>query len=89
LSHDVIALRGEPGGAAEAEPLLHKVMEGGRIVEHQPSLNEARETFFDEFARLAPENKSISDPAPYRVELSPSLRALQEKVEREVVAREL
>jgi len=88
LSHDVIALRDEPG-VADAEPLLCKVMQGGRMVEHQPSLNDGRETFLDEFARLAPENKSISDPAPYRVELSPALRALQEKVEREVVAREL
>ena len=88
LTHDVIAGRDEPPEPG-AEPLLRRVMEGGRITGRQPSLSEARECFLDEFSRLAPEIRSIADPAHYRVALSPALETLQEEARREVVAREL
>ena len=88
LTHDVIAGRDEPSEPG-AEPLLRRVMEGGRITGCQPSLTEARECFLDEFSRLAPEIRSIAEPAHYRVALSPALETLQEEARREVVAREL
>ncbi|HWP57542.1 MAG TPA: nicotinate phosphoribosyltransferase [Candidatus Acidoferrales bacterium] len=84
LEKDLIALRQEnvPG----AEPLLKRVMEGGKIVQPLPSLNEIREGFLAEFARLDPRIKAIHDPALYPVELTPELRELRQRVERQLAS---
>lgn len=83
LAEDVIALRGEtlpePG-----EPLLTKVMEEGRITSALPTLEEIQQRFHEEFARLPERYKALRDAPVYPVRLSPGLRQLQERTERQV-----
>jgi nicotinate phosphoribosyltransferase len=80
LAKDLIALRGER--LSEAEPLLEKVMENGKIIGARPSLTESRERFAAEFRCLAEAHKAIRGPAPYPVELSPELNSLRDSMER-------
>ncbi|MEM2355593.1 MAG: nicotinate phosphoribosyltransferase [Candidatus Bathyarchaeia archaeon] len=70
---DVIALEGEEVGG---EPLLVKVMEGGRIVYDLPSLEEIRKRALDNLARLPDKYKRLRGAAKYPVRLSPKLRRL-------------
>ena len=70
---DVIALEGEEVGG---EPLLVKVMEGGRIVYDLPSLEEIRKRTLDNLARLPDKYKRLRGAAKYPVRLSPKLRRL-------------
>ncbi|MEM2447043.1 MAG: nicotinate phosphoribosyltransferase [Candidatus Bathyarchaeia archaeon] len=70
---DVIALEGEEVGG---EPLLVKVMEGGRIVYDLPSLEEIRKRALDNLARLPDKYKRLRDAAKYPVRLSSKLRRL-------------
>ncbi|MEM4701599.1 MAG: nicotinate phosphoribosyltransferase, partial [Candidatus Bathyarchaeia archaeon] len=65
---DVIALEGEEVGG---EPLLVKVMEGGRIVYDLPSLEEIRKRALDNLARLPDKYKRLRGAAKYPVRLSP------------------
>ena len=85
MARDTIALRHEtlPGGA----PLLQEVMAGGQITRPLPSLNECRNFFQGEFARLPEEYKALQDPPFYPVSLSPGLRKLQSRVEQELQHR--
>jgi nicotinate phosphoribosyltransferase len=80
LVKDLIALRGER--VSEAEPLLDKVMENGKIIGARPSLTESRERFAAEFKCLDEAHKAIRSPAPYPVELSPELNSLRDSMER-------
>lgn len=82
LEKDLIALRTEK--IPEAEPLLKKVMEKGRVIRPYPSLGEIRDGFLAEFSRLDERIKAIHNPAQYRVEPSFQLRQLQETVERQI-----
>ncbi len=82
FERDVIALRTEE--LLEAQPLLKKVMEKGRVAYCLPSLKEIRENFFSEFGRLDESIKAIRNPAIYPVGLSSQLRQLQETVERQI-----
>jgi nicotinate phosphoribosyltransferase len=87
LGRDVIALRDEvlPGAA----PLLQPVMRHGKILQPQPSLQEARRHFRRQFALLPEPCKDLTQPAPYPVDLSPGLRDLQARVEQGIHRREL
>ena len=87
LHRDVIALREEavPGG----EPLLKKVMEKGRILGPLPGLKESRDYFISQFGRLPEPYKALQDPPAYPVTWSPGLTALQARVEREILEREI
>lgn len=71
MRRDVIALRDEEidGG----EPLLVKVMEGGRMAGDLPQLADHRRRFQEDYARLPPEHKRLRDPAEYEVTLSAGL----------------
>jgi nicotinate phosphoribosyltransferase len=82
LQRDVIGLRDEnvPG----AEPLLHKVMEQGKILSPQPTLEDSRTTLRQEFAWLPESAKAIRNPSSYLVEFTPKLRALLEQTEQEI-----
>jgi len=83
FAEDIIALRGEvlsePG-----EPLLTQVMEGGHITSAPPTLEEVRQRFQEEFARLPERYKALRDAPDYPVRLSPGLQHLQEQTERQV-----
>ena len=82
LQRDVIALRDErlPG----MEPLLKKVIERGKVLLPRPTLDDARNTFIEEFARLADPIKAIRNPSTYPVEFTPALKSLLEHTEREI-----
>jgi nicotinate phosphoribosyltransferase len=87
LARDVIGLRDEdlPGGA----PLLQPVMRQGRLTRPLPSLRESRKYFLAQFALLPEQFKALQAPAPYPVDLSPELSALQARVQQEIRQREL
>jgi nicotinate phosphoribosyltransferase len=87
MARDTIALRDE--AVAGATPLLRQYMAKGRIIQELPALKESREYFLSQFALLPEACKTLEDPAPYPVSLSPGLRDLQARVEREIHQREL
>lgn len=86
MQRDVIALRDEP---SDGEPLLQDVMHGGRRTRELPTLQESRQYFLAEFAKLPEPYKALTEPPAYPVGLSPALQALQEQVAREISQREL
>jgi len=88
LKRDVIALRDErlEGG----EPLLKRVMRGGKMVKKSPSLSRIQKIFKDEFSRLDDRCKSIERRGcAYPVVLSPKLKSLQSKMIRKFKREEL
>ena len=87
LGRDTIALREEV--IPEAAPLLQKFMAGGRVTQDLPTLKESREYFLSQFNLLPESYKALEEPEPYPVDLSPGLRDLQARVEREIRQREL
>lgn len=82
LQKDIITLRDE--NISGAEPLLQKVMTGGRMTGAYPSLEETRATFHAEFKNLSEPLKTVRNPATYSVEISPRLTELTAEVTRRV-----
>lgn len=82
LQRDIIGLRDEnvPG----TEPLLHKVMDRGKVVPPQPTLDDSRTTLRQEFASLPESAKAIRNPSSFPVAFTPKLTALLEQTEEEV-----
>jgi nicotinate phosphoribosyltransferase len=82
LQRDIIGLRDEnlPG----TEPLLHKVMDRGKVVPPQPTLDDSRTTLRQEFASLPESAKAIRNPISYPVEFTPKLSTLLEQIEQEI-----
>ena len=89
MAGDVIAAAGEAPPFPDAAPMLRTVMSDGKRTAQPPSLEELRARFADRFALLPDAHKALRGPAPYRVELSPGLVSLQQRVRSEVVRREL
>jgi nicotinate phosphoribosyltransferase len=87
---DTIALRREFRliGTPAGEPLLEKVMEGGRLLGPTPALEEIRGRFRGEFARLPERYKGLRETPEYPVRLSPSLAELQARMERQAAVSE-
>jgi nicotinate phosphoribosyltransferase len=71
-------------GASQAEPLLHRVMERGKLCTPLPSLTEARETFLADFRRLPDAYKALRHPSSYPVALTPRLASFQEQAVRAI-----
>ena len=68
--------------SCDGEPLLQPIMRGGRRLQLSPRLDDLRRRTTQQIAVL-PEPLRQLDPAPpYRVEISPSLRALAAEVDR-------
>jgi nicotinate phosphoribosyltransferase len=84
MVRDVIALRQET--MAGAEPRLQPVMRQGRRISPPVALEDSRRFFQAEFARLPDTYKDLTAPAPFPVDLSPGLAALQAKVTQELQA---
>lgn len=82
FSEDVIGTRDET--MEDARPLLEPVMKDGKLVRAHPSLNEIRERFKAGFSALDETHKRLHDPLPYPVKVSDRLKALQDKVSREI-----
>lgn len=64
------------GDIHEGEPLIHKVMVGGRRLGPQPTLHDIRAHARHELERLPAELRAFSPPVPYPVEVSGSLEEL-------------
>ncbi|MCZ6867141.1 MAG: nicotinate phosphoribosyltransferase [Chloroflexi bacterium] len=79
LSHDVIGLRDE--GPPSGEPLLSQAMRKGKAIQPQPSLDEIRQTFADEFSRLPDGYKALRHPPTYPVDVSQSLQEMYHRIE--------
>ena len=77
---DVLGLEGEDVPGA---PLLEKVVEGGRLVQQQPTLSEMRAHVQSQLRGLPARLKRLTPEAPYPVELSSGLQALAAKLQRE------
>lgn len=73
---DILGVRDEQ--IADTEPLLDKVMSGGKIITHLPSLEEIRTRFQSNFASLEEQYTSLADPIPYPVTISSRLHQIQE-----------
>ncbi len=85
-SGDVVTLADEPppvGGA----PLLQQVMQDGRRMRRDPSLNESRALFQRGFANLPETVKALRGAAAYPVEVSSPLADLRARMTRAVAAR--
>ncbi len=80
LSRDIIGLRDDQLG--KGEPLLRKVMSGGRIQVDPPPLAQVRTCFLEEFAKLPDRLKSVVPKRGdiYPVGLSPRLQKIQTQV---------
>ena len=78
---DVIALANEK---YEAEPLLIKVMEKGRITYELPSLNEVRSAAKKNLSKLPEKYKKLTDPPAYPVEMSETLEDLTKTLTRKL-----
>ncbi len=66
-------------GTPQAEPLLHKVMEGGKLCAPLPSLAAIREAFLADFRRLPNAYKTLRRPPSYLVSLTPRLFSFQQQ----------
>ena len=80
FDQDIIALRDE--GVPTGEPLLAKVMEGGKRTDSPGNLEQIRVRFEEEFSHLHDRLKVLRDPPTYNVTLSPDLQALYHRMER-------
>lgn len=87
MEQDVIARRDETGH--KGSPLLKPVMAGGKIIGHMPELNDCRDYFQAQFAKLPEIYKQLENPARYPVSLSAGLKELQSQVEQRIRQREL
>ena len=86
---DVIALADEPPPEADGQPLLQEVMRDGKRLAPLPTLEELRRRFPEEFARVPEQQAALRSPTPYRVNISPNLEQLQQRLTREVKERML
>jgi nicotinate phosphoribosyltransferase len=81
LKNDVIGLRDEK---IEGEKLLNKVMENGKPLMLPEPLQKIRQRFTNEFQSLNNSIKSIRNPKPFPVDLSPKLKNLQDQIIRKI-----
>lgn len=75
---DIISLSNEK---ISGIPLLHKVIEGGKIVYKPRPINEIRDKVKNEISMLPDEMKDITRQHKYRVEISPHLKRITKKIE--------
>jgi nicotinate phosphoribosyltransferase len=76
-NEDIIGLKDE--AIPETEPLLEKVMEDGKMLRPNPSLQVVRDRFKKNFFQLDEKYKSIHNIVTYPVKLSMGLQGLQER----------
>lgn len=65
------------------EPLLHAVMEKGRIMKDLPSMKEISAYCVSRLEKLAPEHKRFENPHIYKVGISSRLRDLRNELKRQ------
>ena len=84
FAKDVIALQDEM--LAGAEPMMHQVMSGGVPTGLNPSLEEVRQRFENDFQALDPRFKILHRPDRFPVSVSPRLKRLSAEVKKEAIA---
>jgi nicotinate phosphoribosyltransferase len=82
---DAIALASE---TLEADSLLIKVMENGRITYELPSLNEVRSAAKENLSNLPEKFKKLTNPSTYPVEQSESLEELTNTLTKKLMKKE-
>jgi len=83
---DIIALASE---RVQAEPLLVKVMEKGKVSYELPSLNEIRATAAENLSRLPDRYKVLTNAPIYTVELSKNMQNLIKTLKRQLTLHEI
>jgi nicotinate phosphoribosyltransferase len=75
--------------SAVGEPLLMKVMDGGRLIYKLPSLEEIRSTAAENLKKLPSKYKGLVDAPAYPVEFSSKLQRLIETVKQQITINEI
>jgi nicotinate phosphoribosyltransferase len=83
---DIIALANE---TVNAEPLLIKVMEHGKLLSSLPSLDEIRTAAKESLSALPARYKKLTNAAEYPVEQSQALNGLVKKLKRKLTKTEI
>ncbi|MBI4918480.1 nicotinate phosphoribosyltransferase [archaeon] len=78
---DILALRDEK---IDGKELLVKVMEKGKIIYKMPSLEEIRNKTKENLLKLPEKYKKLKNAAKYKVEISPELRKMTEKLNKKL-----
>ena len=86
FQRDMLTGRNE---ASEGEPLLCKVMEGGKPTALPDSLDQIRERFRNDIGSLPEQYKALRDPPHYTVTVSPLLKELSERMDKDLIAKEI
>ncbi len=79
FDHDVIALDSEAG---QGEPLLTQVVRGGRPLGPLPTLEQIRSRVAAQIEKLPAPWKSLEASPEFRVEISPSIRNLADRIDK-------
>ncbi len=79
FDHDVIALEGE---ADHGEPLLTQMIRGGRPLGPLPTLEQIRSGVAAQIANLPAPWKSLEASPEFRVDISPSIRNLADRIDK-------
>ena len=87
MREDVLALLSEP--QTGAVPMMETVMENGRPVRPIESLETIRNRFKKEWETLPPAYQDIATPGQYPVKISPSLRALEQRISEQATHEEI
>ena len=86
LLKDIIGLRHEK---LDGDQLLQEVMNSGQRIHEPESLNIIRDRCREELSKLDETCKVLENPAPFKVELSQGLEALQAEIVHEIREKEL
>merc|ERR1712083_1027042 len=70
---------------SKVEQLLINVFENGKVTHVSPSLHQRRQFCMEQVAQLREDYLRYSNPTPYKVSVSESLRALTQKLWRKEV----
>merc|ERR1712228_578519 len=73
------------GTPSKVEPLLLLEFEKGKVIHHSPSLEKRREFCMQRVAQLRDDYLRYTNPTPYKVSVSESLRELTQKLWRREV----
>jgi len=84
FNKDILGLEDEK---IKGKPLLVKVMQGGENIYNQPRLEDIRIFALDNIARLPSRFKKLINAPRYPVEISPGLKKLTKKLEKELKKR--
>jgi nicotinate phosphoribosyltransferase len=75
---DLLTVEGDP---QEGEPLIARVMSGGRRLTPSPALPDIRARALAQIASLPEGLRALEDAPPYAVEVAPALQALAREVD--------